>query len=200
MSIAQSVTTAIHQLPLGQPFSTSRLLKLGSRAAIDKSLSRLTKQGTIERVTQGIYVRPKKNRFIGTVKPEIGKVVRTIAESNGETIQEHGAEAARRFRLSTQVPTQPVFYTSGSTRTLTIGELTIKLIHAAPRKLQLVGEKSGLALAALWYIGKEELTESHIEQVLNSLSPTECDDLMDADKPAWLAKALDHFRKDSADV
>ena len=192
MSTAQTIATQVKRLPLGEPFSTSSFLKLGPRSAVDKSLSRLVKQGAIERVTQGIYIRPKKNRFIGSVKPEASKVIQAIAESNGETIQVHGAEAARRFKLTTQVPTQPVYYTSGSSRTLSIGKLRVKLVHAAQRKLQLAGKKSGLALSALWYMGKEGLRQNIIEQVCSQLGPGELQELLSADMPAWMASALDN--------
>lgn len=198
MSTNQAIVSNIEALPLGEPFSTSRFLKLGSRAAVDKSLSRLVKQGSIERVTQGIYIRPKKNRFIGSVKPETGKVIQTIAESNGETIQVHGAEAARRFQLSTQVPTLPVYYTSGSSRTLTIGQLKVKLIHAAPRKLQLAGKKSGLALSALWFLGKENLNSNIVKKVMGKLSETEQQELLDAEKPAWMTTALNNYNKEGS--
>lgn len=196
MSTNQSIASQVQLLPQGEPFATSNFLKLGSRAAVDKSLSRLAQQGTIERITQGIYIRPKKNRFVGSVKPEISKVIQAIAESNGETIQVHGAEAVRRFQLSAQVPMQPIYYTSGSTRTLTIGKLKIRLVHAAQRKLQLTGKKSGLALSALWFLGKKGVYESAIGQVLSKLSPTECQELLEAEKPAWMTTALDHYHRE----
>ncbi len=198
MSIAQSVSSTINKHPLGEPFATSHFLKLGSRAAVDKALSRLVQQGTIERITQGIYMRPKKNRFVGTVKPEASKVVKTIAEANGETLQIHGAEAARRFQLSTQVPTQPVYYTSGSSRSLTIGKLKVKLVHVAQRKLQLAGKRSGLALSALWYLGKEGIQHGAIEQVCSRLSRDELHELLSANLPAWLSSALNQYTAEKA--
>ncbi|ARN73104.1 DUF6088 family protein [Oceanicoccus sagamiensis] len=198
MSTAQTITTEVKRLPLGEPFATTSFLKLGSRSAVDNSLSRLVKQGVVERITQGIYIRPKKNRFVGTVKPEINKVIKVIAESNGETIQVHGAEAARRFKLSTQVPTQPIYYTSGSTRTLKIGKLTIKLVHVARRKLQLSEKKSGLALSALWYIGKENMSRYTVEQVCNKLNATEQEELFSAEMPAWISNALQTYQKEYA--
>ena len=60
MSTTQLVTNKIEGFSLGEPFSTSYFLKLGSRAAVDKSLSRLVQAGSIERITNGIYLRPKK--------------------------------------------------------------------------------------------------------------------------------------------
>ncbi|MBL1292815.1 MAG: hypothetical protein COB61_002980 [Thiotrichales bacterium] len=196
MSTTQLVTNKIKGFSLGEPFSTSYFLKLGSRAAVDKSLSRLVQAGSIERITNGVYLRPKKNRFIGSVKPEVSKVIQTIAKANGETIQIHGAEAARRFKLSTQMPTQPVYYTSGSSRTLTVGKMKIKLVHAAQRKLQLAGKKSGLALSALWFLGKEGLHHNAVEQVCSKLKPQELQELLAANKPAWMSTALDHYTQE----
>lgn len=196
MSKVQSITSKVEHLPPGEPFASTSFLKLGSRSAVDNCLSRLVKQGAIERVTQGVYIRPKHSRFVGSVKPEINKVIKTIAESNGETLQVHGAEAARRFKLSTQMPTQPTYYTSGSSRTLKIGNLNIKLIHAAQRKLQLSGKKSGLALSALWYVGNENLTPDIVEQVCSKLETNELEELFAANMPAWMNSALQRYQQE----
>ena len=192
MSINRAVTNTIEDFPPGKPFATSAFFKLGSRAAIDKTLSRLAKQGTIERLTQGIYVRPKKNRFVGSVHPPMNEIIETIARSNGETIQTHGSVAVNHFQLSTQVPTQPSYYTSGSSRTLTIGKLKVRLIHAAPRKLQLAGKRSGLALSALWYLGKEETTAKTVNQIMAKLTKTEQQELHEAEKPEWMQAVFSH--------
>lgn len=40
--------------------------------------------------------------------PEAAPVIQVITKHHGESIQLHGAEAARRFKLSTQIPTTPV--------------------------------------------------------------------------------------------
>jgi len=122
---------------------------------VDKALSRLVEEGVILRITRGVFVRPRTSRFIDDVMPDVAKIVAVIAKDRSETIQVHGAEAARRFKLSTQVPTIPVFHTSGPSRQLKIGNLVVKLVHASHRKLLLAGTRPGLALSALWYLGKD---------------------------------------------
>ena len=190
MSIHQRVIDHINQLPNGEPFTNRSFQELGDRAAINKSLSRLVRQGTIVRVFRGVYVYPKKNRFVGNVRPEVRKVIEAITKITGEIFQVHGAEALRRFKLSTQMPTQPIYYTSGSTRIIKVGNLKVKLIHASPRKLQLADRKAGLALTALWFLGKEGLTASHIDTICENLSSSELKELLAADKPAWLNSLL----------
>ncbi len=71
--------------------------------------ARGVKQGEIARVSRGVFVRPKKSRYVGEVMPEPSKVAQAIANAHGETIQVQGAEAARLLGLTTQMPLQPVF-------------------------------------------------------------------------------------------
>jgi len=121
--------------------------------------------------------------------PDTQKVVEVIARDHGETIQVHGAEAARRFKLTTQTPTTPVYYTSGPSRELQIDNLAVKLKHVSQRKLLLAGKRPGLALSALWYLGKEAVNAEVLEAIRKGLSTKEYEILKTAD-------ALHHFDKD----
>lgn len=191
MSTAKAVRTAIQELPRGKPFTGARFLKHGARGAIDRTLSRLVAEGGIQRLTHGVFVRPRTSRFVGTVLPDVNEVVEAIAHSNGETLQIHGAEAARRFRLSTQVPTAPVFHTSASSRTIRIGNIAVRMVHTSSRRrLQFAGETTGLALSALWYIGKANVTVETIAKIESALNPAEFEKLRSADMPAWMTRAL----------
>ena len=118
-------------------------------------------------------------------------MVEAIARSTGETVQVHGAEAARRLRLSTQVPTAPVFHTSASSRTIRIGNITVRMIHTSNRRrLQFAGETIGLALAALWYLGKDNVIPGTVATIKSALSPMEFDKLRSADMPAWMTRVF----------
>jgi len=199
MSVTENIRKKVLHRPRGEPFTSRRFLKLGSRAAVDQALSRLVKEGVISRVARGVFVRPKKSRFVENVLPEISRVMGVIAKSNGETIQVHGAEAARRFKLSTQMPTTPVFYTSGPSREIQIGKQRVKLIHtSSPRKLQYAGQKTGLALSALWYLGKENVTPEVIQQIQAGLSEKEFKQLRTCNMPAWMRSAIETYQLTTA--
>ena len=191
MSTAQAVQAHIARLPKGKPFIGERFLEHGSRGAVDRALSRLAAGGEIQRLARGVFVRPKTSRFVGTVLRGVLEVVEAIARSNGETVQVHGAEAARRFRLSTQVPTAPVFHTSASSRTIRIGSITVRMVHTSNRRrLQFAGEAPGAALSALWYLGKDNVTPETVAAIEAALGPAEFRRLRSADMPAWMTKAL----------
>ncbi len=200
MSTAQAVLSGVRKLPKGMPFTSARFLKHGSHGAVDRTLSRLVGRGEIQRLARGVFVRPRTNRFVGTVLPEVREVVEAIARSRGETVQIHGAEAARRFKLSTQVPTAPVFHTSASSRTIRVGSVTVRMVHTSNRRrLQFAGEAAGAALSALWYLGKNNVTPTAVETIRAALGPSEFRKLRSADMPAWMAKALDVAVRNTTD-
>jgi hypothetical protein len=198
MSVAQEIKSEIQNILVGEPFSNNGFLKLGSRPAVDKAFSRFVAQGFIDRVTRGVFVRPKKSRFVGNVMPEIAKVVAVIAQASGETLQVHGAEAARRFRISTQMPLIPVYFTNGTSREIQVGKLKVKLMHTSSnRKLQHAGKKPGLALAALWYLGKAQMNLENMHCIREGLSDIEFETLMSTAMPAWMSQALTHYTEET---
>ena len=175
----------------GKAFTSEGFLKHGSRSAVDRTLSRLVGRGEIQRVARGVFVRPRTSRFVGTVLPDILEVVEAIARNNGETVQVHGAEAARRFKLSSQVPTAPVFHTSASSRTIRVANITVRMVHTSNhRRLQFAGEAAGAALSALWYLGKNNVTRETVATIAAALGPADFQRLLSADMPAWMTKAL----------
>lgn len=189
---AQLIRKRIEEMPAGEPFTPAAFLECGARATIDQTLSRLVKAGAIERVARGVFVRPEVSRHIGKVSPSPMKVAETIAKATGAVVQVHGAEAARRFGLSTQSPTQPVFNTSGPSKRIRLGAMEIRLHHVSPRKLALAGRPAGLALAALWYLGKNEVTPGVIEAIRRKLPAGEFEALKSAKgaMPAWMSDAI----------
>jgi len=110
MSVTETISNRIKHMPKGKPFAGALFATLGTRASVDKALSRLVHRGALERVTRGVYMRPKQSQFTGkNVLPSPIAVMEVVAKARGETIQIHGAEAVRRLGLSTQVQVLPTF-------------------------------------------------------------------------------------------
>ena len=195
VSTMTAIREEFEQVAAGTPIPTSRLLRHGPRAAVDQALSRLVRTGLIRRATRGVYYRPRISRLVGPVPPEPEAVVGALAESRGESIAVHGAEAARQLGLSTQTPLSPVFLTSGPSRTFKLGELTMQLKHARPKELALAGTPAGTALRALWYLGPGHVTPRVIAQVRSALPAEEFKALREETgaMPAWLSDTFFHF-------
>ncbi len=189
MTTKQAISDEIEVITEGEPFVSTSFLKFGTRAAVDQTLSRLVKAGKIRRVCPGVFVRPKMSRFAGEVTPSPYKIARAIARATGEKIQIHRAEAARRLKLSLQMPTQPVFETTGYSRTVQVGKLSITFKHVSPRNLMLAGSPAGEALAALKFIGKKEANLETIQAIHKRIPKTEFMALKRSTNtmPSWLA-------------
>ncbi len=199
MTASKAIRAQLRKMPKGKPFKNSRFLKFGSRGAVDRALSRLVSEGEIKRLAHGVFVCPETNPLVGDVMPEVSEIVKIIARSNHETIQVHGAEALWRLRLSTQVPVARVFHTSASSRLIRIGSVTVRMIHTSNhRRLQFAGERTGIALSALWYLGKDNVNQKAISRIQSGLSAEEFERLRSADIPAWMAAALNRFAQDAA--
>lgn len=199
MNITTQVENFIQKKPRGEPFTSSSVIRFGTRPAVDQALSRLTKAGEIVRVTQGVYVRPEKNRFVGMVMPEPFKVVKAIAKQSNELVQISGAEAARKFGLTTQVSTQPVFFTTGPNRYFKMGALEVSLKHVSRKKIPLPESQAGLAIQALWHLGKENTSTQSIKMIKNKLSPEEFNQFINAksEMPAWMSNIILQFEKEN---
>jgi hypothetical protein len=190
MSVTANIVKRIKCTPKGQPFSISRFANAGSPTAVAKALSRLAASGDLERLTRGIYMRPKLSYFAGYVRPSTQSVLRIIARRNREIIQVHGAEAVRSFGLSTQMQIKPVYYTSGASRQIKIGARHVRLLHVAPRKLQHAGTHAGLALCALFYLGKKGVNDTVIARIRAKMTPSEFKQLVDSEIPVWMQVAF----------
>ena len=197
MSTSQAIRERIAAQPAGEPFTPALFAGLGSRASIDQTLMRLTKEGFIERLGRGLYTVPKTSRFGLKSMPSPETVAQTVAAAEGASIEVHGAEAARRFGFSTQVPAQPVFYTTGSSHTVRMGKLQVRLQHVAARKLALAGRPAGQALSALWYLGRRQVTPATFERIAAKLPQVEFEALCNAKAamPAWMVEALRRYEE-----
>jgi len=198
MKVAGSILKKIEEIPEGEPFSSTQFLGLGPRAGIDQALSRLVKKGFIARVTRGVFVRPEVSRYVGAVMPGPYKVVEAYARAKGFTIQVQGAEAVRRFGLSTQMPIQPVFYTSGPSKRFKLGKLEVFLKHVSSKKLVCSNSKAGLAITALWYLGKANVNSKVIESIRKKMLPSEFQELKVAipSMPAWMADTFHRYESE----
>ncbi len=193
----EAVRAHVSALPPGEPFTSPDLLRFGTRASVDQALSRLVRAGVIDRITRGVFARPRTNPYVGKVPPAPEKVARALARASDSVMEVHGSEAAREFGLTTQVPMRPVYVTSGRSRIVHAGGVEIQMRHVADSRLLLAGRPAGRAFAALMYLGKNEVTPCTIKSIKHRLPPQEFDALLSAasSMPSWLSDVFYRYRK-----
>ena len=198
MTIVEAIRNRINEIGVGESFTSTQFKALGTRASVDQTLSRLVKQGEIIRISRRVFGSPQKEPLRWRSHDRALKSRQAIATPHRETIQVHGAEAARRLGLTTQMPLQAVFYTSGPSRELKLGNLPPILKHVARRKLALSGRPSGLALSALWYLGKEQVNTGTIKTIREKLTPQAFEEFKaeTLSMPAWMADTLRRYEQE----
>lgn len=188
--LAEKILSATHTLSEGDLLSPKQFLHLGSRAAVDKTLSRLAQEGKLIRVSRGAYAVPHQGRF-GARPPSTESVLRTIESSWGETVVANGVAEANALGLTTQVPRREVFLTSGRSRTLQLGNRCIELKHGRRWQLLFGKRQAGMAIRALSWLG-EEAAPMALKQLRTNLPESEWQAVYSARAmlPSWMAKAV----------
>ena len=109
----------------GYIFTPGDFLSLGSRSAIDTTLSRLAANGVIRRLSHGLYDYPKTHPLLGELLPSLDDVAKVIAKDAGCHIQISGARALFLLGLTTQVPAQIIYLTDGPSKVIRIGNTVL---------------------------------------------------------------------------
>lgn len=188
--LAENILSAAQAMPEGGLLSPKEFLHLGTRAAVDKTLSRLAQEGKLLRVGRGSYVVPRQGRF-GERPPSTEAVVNAIEIQSGETVVPSGAAEANALGLTTQSPIQEVFFTSGPSRKLQLGNRCVELKHGNRWQLLLGKRPAGKAIRAVSWLGPEAAPAA-LKQLRSNLPESEWEALRSARAmlPSWLAQAV----------
>ena len=191
-SIEIQILEKIKRSLRGTFFFVDSFAKITNTKSVNKALERLVKSGEIERVAQGIYVRPVIDDYIGKVLPGIEEIAVAIAKRDRATIVPTGSYAMYKLGLTTQVPLNVVFYSDTSARKIKIGKQTITFKKASSKNLAFVGEISTLAIQALRTIGNDQVTAEEIKQIkaiLKNEKPKHLQHDMQL-APVWIRKMI----------
>jgi ribosomal protein S19E (S16A) len=191
-SIENKIERSIKAKPKGSLLFPDDFNELGSSEAIRKALQRLEDKGTITRVAQGIYTRPKISKYIGQVLPSAEGVAVAIAKRDRIRTVPTGSYALNALGLSTQVPMNIVFLTDGSPREIKVGRRTIKFKKTTPKSLLAKGKISRLVIQALKEIGMNKQTIVEEKKIVELLKKENKQDLIHdmALAPAWIQKIM----------
>ena len=188
--LANTILARAGQLAEGTPVSPGTFLDMGTRTAIRNAFSRLLRTRKILRVGRGMYVLPVVSRF-GSSAPSAHRLVEQLSRQSGEDIVPSGATTANALGLTTQVPVQMVYWTSGTSRKLKLGKLIVHLEHVASWQLALAKESAGEIVRALAWAGPERVHTvlKKIEQMVPRTDMVKVAQQVSR-FPKWLARAL----------
>ena len=159
---------------------------------VTKLLSIFEKEGLITRIAKGVYVKARKTRF-GVVYPSAYELVKEIAKRDKAKVYPTGDTAANRLGFSTQVPMNACFLTSGTPRTLKLGNRIVTLKHGVPKNFAYKGELMPELVQALRNIGEENITEEIEKRIAKLLTETPETQTIEHDlqlAPVWIRQII----------
>lgn len=164
---------------------------------ITKVLGALEHEGLLTRIAKGVYVKARRTRF-GVVFPSAYEIVRELAKRDKAKILPTGSTAANRLGLSTQVPMNASFLTTGSSRKLTLGTRTVTLKHGAPRNFAFHSPAMAELVQALRSIGEDNVSKSHHDTIRKLLASVDTQTLNHdiGIAPAWMARLVMEIMKE----
>ena len=169
----------------------------GTRAAVDKVLSRLAKQGKIRRLDRGVYDYPKQHAFLGVLSPDTDSLARVITAKSGNSVFTSGAMAANLLGLSTQVPAKPIYLTDGPSRIKKVAGRIIAFKHARVPLFKNLSTKANYVLQALSYLGKDAIDDAIIICCAGKLDNQDIRFLINisAKIPGWIADIVKKIKR-----
>lgn len=156
------------------------------------TFSRMVDDKVVIRLSNGIYLYPKTNRF-GIEYPSIDELAKAIAKRDSARIIPSGMTAANMLGLSEQVTMKSVYLTDGAARKIEIRGRILEFKRTVPGTFAYRTSLMPILIQALKAIGKENLTETHKKQLQKLLSlETDQDGIMEdiAKAPQWIKKLL----------
>ena len=159
---------------------------------VGSTLAELAESGVLFKMAQGVYVKPRKSRF-GLVLPSIEKIVQAIAMRDNAEVLPSGTTALNALGLSTQVPMNYSYLTSGSERTIKLANRQVVLKRGVPKNFCYKTRLIALLTQALRALKQENVGDSEL-QIIRELIAKETDKenlAKDVDAmPGWMKRII----------
>lgn len=182
-------------------FTPTDFLDLGSRAAIDQSLSRLVRDGVIRRVARGLYDVPWVSSLTGKLAPpSYRQLVSAIARRDKIDLVPDSLVHANGLGVTNAVPAKSRFYSSGPTKVIKAGGVKLDLTHASGRFMKNATSPYGPAFQAIHWLGQDFFKAGGADDVIPRLPNQMIHDMHKNinDLPVWMRPVVSSRKRRAA--
>jgi len=196
-SSKNQIETKILKSSLGEIFFAEDFYAYGSAGNIRLTLFRLVNEGVLERLAQGVYLKPKKDPLLGIIYPNTEEIAKQIAQRDKARIAPTGVMALYLLGLTTQVPLKAVYLSDGSQREIKIGNRSIQFKKTVPKSFAIKDELLHLIVQAFKEVGQNNVTEEFIEKIKPSIVQLDSQVVQKQVKyaPVWIQKQINNLYK-----
>lgn len=187
------ISDNIKKLPYGSAFTVSDFTSVEDYEIAKKSLQRLEKKGEIRRVVRGIYDKPKYSKAINEYAvPYPNEIADALARNFNWLIVPDGNTALNNLSLSTQVPANWSYISSGPYKKYKVGNVTIEFNHRANKELIGMSKNTLLLIQALKALGKDNISDDIINKLKKHYKKEEKKQILQESKNTtiWIYKIV----------
>lgn len=168
----------------GSVFAASDFADIADTATVRQSLKRMTDSGTLRRILNGIYEKPKYSTLLEEyVATDPDAVAKALARSYHWTIAPCGNTALNLLGLSTQVTAVWSYISDGPYKTYEWNTTKLEFKHRTNKEITGLSYMTSLVIQALKTLGRSNVN-SEVRQTLT-------DRLTENDKLACLKEATE---------
>ena len=155
--IADKIAARIKEMNAPCVFFITSFTDIASPDVVRKILKQMVEKGKITKITKGIYCKTQQTRF-GALVASPEEVAKAIAVRDKVQIMPTGSAALNKLGLSSQVPLNVVYLTTGTARIVNLGEYgQITFRHSMPLNFAYQTELVSLLVQALREVCVEDL-------------------------------------------
>lgn len=144
-------------------FTAKDFIELANIRTINKSLERMEKGKVIRRVISGVYDIPEYSSILSEYgSPSINAIAQALARANNWKICPSGTSALNYLGLSTQVPAQYIYVSSGPYKNYTVENVELIFKHTNNRLMFDSSDETAIIIQAIKAIGRGNVTDDHV--------------------------------------
>lgn len=171
---AKLIRERIEQAPAGTLFINSDFADIADAETVRRNLNRQVQDGTIRRLINGLYEKPKYSTLLQEyVAADPDAVARTLARCYHWTIAPCGNTALNLLGLSTQVTAVWSYISDGPYKSYEFNSTKIEFKHRTNKEITGLSYMTALVIQALKTLGKDNVTEDTIAILSQKLSAEE---------------------------
>ena len=160
----EKIKKIINKSKVGTVFVSVDFAHIADNRTICVVLSRLERDGLIERLLRGVYYKPEYSKFLKeNIAPDPNDVAKAIARSTSSIIVPTGDTVLNMFGLSTQIVGKYIYVTNGKYKTYQYGNVTIIFKRTTNKELINLSERTAMLVQAIKSLGKENIGERELE-------------------------------------
>ena len=158
----------------GAVFVTSDFADIADTNTIRQSIYRLVKDGTLRRILQGVYEKPKYSKLLEEyVAADPDVVAKALARSYHWTIAPCGNTALNLLGLSTQVTAVWSYISDGPYKIYEWNSTKLEFKHRTNKEITGLSYMTSLVIQALKALGRSNVTLDIVKTLSEKLSDDE---------------------------